>query len=147
MVFFLVLSGEYSGSESESFDDTNNGRRSAIRQEPQGQETHKDFTISSPSNYDTLIIHNDDGPRFSSSIPKYRYGNRGEISNQEQLNGGRQNVDIGVREITNIPDDYLSQSHVRYDFYIFIKMIFNHVFMFLGLKASCQRSKSGSIET
>lgn len=107
-----VLSAEYSGSESESFDDTNNGRRSAIRQEPQGQETHKDFAISSPSAYDTLIIHNDDGPRFSSGIPKYRYGNRDEINNQGQKNGGRQNVDMGVREITNIPDDYLSQSHV-----------------------------------
>lgn len=110
-----MLSGEYSGSESESFDDTNNGRRSAIRQEPQGQETHKDFGISSPSAYDTLIIHNDDGPRFSSGIPKYRYGNREEIGSQGQKNGGgRQNADVGVREITNIPDDYLSQSHVCY---------------------------------
>jgi hypothetical protein len=107
-----VLSGEYSGSESESFDDTNDGRRTAIRQEPQGQETHKDFSISSPSAYDTLIIHNDDGSRFSSGIPKYRYGNREEIKSQSHKNGGRQIVDMGVREITNIPDDYLSQSHV-----------------------------------
>lgn len=108
-----MLSGEYSGSESE-FDDINNGRRTAIRQEPQGQETYKDYTIPAPSAYDTLIIHNDDGPRFSSSIPKYRYGNREEIKNQGQKNGGgRQNMDMGVREITNIPDDYLSQSHVQ----------------------------------
>jgi len=111
-----VLSGEYSGSESESFDDTNDGRRTAIRQEPQGQETHKDFSISSPSAYDTLIIHNDDGSRFSSGIPKYRYGNREEIKNQGHKNGGRQMVDVGVREITNIPDDYLSQSHVWFNF-------------------------------
>lgn len=105
------MSREYSGSESESFDDTNNGHRTAIRQEPQGQETHKDF-IPTPSAYDTLIIHNDDGSRFSSGIPKYRYGNREEIKNQGHKNGGRQNIDMGVREITNIPDDYLSQSHV-----------------------------------
>lgn len=111
LFYKIVLSGEYSGSESESFDDTNDGgRRTAIRQEPQGQETYKDFTI--PSAYDTLIIHNDDGPRFSSGIPKYRYGNREEIKSQVQRNGGRQNVEMGVREITNIPDDYLSQSHV-----------------------------------
>jgi len=107
-----VLSGEYSGSESESFDDTNDGRRTAIRQEPQGQETHKDFNLSSPSAYDTLIIHNDDGTRFNSGIPKYRYGNREEVKSQGHKNGGRQTVDMGVREITNIPDDYLNQSHV-----------------------------------
>lgn len=108
-IFILVLSNEYSGSESESFDDINNGHRTAIRQEPQGQETYKDFSPSTPSAYDTLIIHNDDGSRYSSGIPKYRYGNRDEIKNS-----GRQNVEMGVREITNIPDDYLSQSHVRY---------------------------------
>jgi len=109
-----VLSSEYSGSESESFDDINDGRRTAVRQEPQGQETYKDYSIPTSSAYDTLIIHNDDGSRFNSSqIPKYRYGNREEIKNQGQKNGGgRQIVDMGVREITNIPDDYLSQSHV-----------------------------------
>lgn len=106
-----MLSSEYSGSENESFDDINNGRRTAIRQEPQGQETYKDFSLSTPSAYDTLIIHNDDGSRYSSGIPKYRYSNRDEIKNQ-----GRQIVELGVREITNIPDDYLSQSHVSFEF-------------------------------
>jgi len=84
-----VLSSEYSGSESESFDDINDGRRTAVRQEPQGQETYKDYSIPTSSAYDTLIIHNDDGSRFNSSqIPKYRYGNREEIKNQGQKNGG-----------------------------------------------------------
>ncbi|XP_050441680.1 angiomotin-like protein 1 isoform X2 [Adelges cooleyi] len=116
-----VLSGDYSGSESESYDDTHDGggRRSAVRQEPQGQETHKDYTVSTPpSAYDTLIIHHDEGGRYGSAIPKYRYGggggggNRDETRSQGQKNGTRQNNDVGVREITNIPDDYLSQSHV-----------------------------------
>ncbi|XP_050544999.1 angiomotin-like isoform X2 [Daktulosphaira vitifoliae] len=109
-----VLSGEYSGSESESYDETSDGHQTAIRQEPQGQETLQDYAISTPpSAYDTLIIHKDDGPRYNSGIPKYRYNtNREEIRNQSKKNCVRMNADVSVREITNIPDDYLSQSHV-----------------------------------
>ncbi|KAF6213811.1 hypothetical protein GE061_011533 [Apolygus lucorum] len=67
--------------------------RHTARQEPQGQENHA---------YNTLIIH-DDSWRHVDNPPPYK---------STHTPAKDVMYDTGVREITDIPDDYLNQSQV-----------------------------------
>lgn len=82
------------------------------RQEPQGQENNR---YSTDSSYNTLIIHGtNDERRLSSEVSPYLY-NIKHMSVPPKLGSKEvtyRKYDPGVCEITNIPDDYLSQSQV-----------------------------------
>ncbi|XP_014239249.1 uncharacterized protein LOC106660814 isoform X2 [Cimex lectularius] len=97
-----------SGSETDistSNENLSNEERYAIRhtsrQEPQGQENMA---------YNTLIIHEDSWPnRTHDGRPPPVYKPKIHNSNNMKDNGS---YDLSVREITDIPDDYLRQSQV-----------------------------------
>ncbi|XP_065204499.1 uncharacterized protein LOC135834506 isoform X2 [Planococcus citri] len=83
-----------------------------LRQEPQGQENNR---YSTDSSYNTLIIHGaNDEHRYSSGTPPYAYSvkHNSSICSNSGSKDSYRTYDPGVCEITNIPDDYLSQSQV-----------------------------------
>lgn len=87
--------------------------RNTLRQEPQGQENNRN---SMDSSYNTLIIHGaSDDHRLSTGSSNSSYM---MYHSKHASNGGskdlssRRSFDPSMSEITNIPDDYLSQSQV-----------------------------------
>lgn len=77
--------------------------RNMPRQEPQGQETRG----SQDSTYNTLIIHDE------SRIPTRKVQGMNSSNYKNHLQKEQKCVAVqSVREINNIPDDYLSQSQV-----------------------------------
>lgn len=111
-----------SGSETDistSNENLSNEERYVIRhmprQEPQGQENRSSLDSAS---YNTLIIHGPPDEIWNSRLSGVR--DQSELSNQYKSGSSVQPkesqfphpFDTSVREITDIPDDYLSQSQV-----------------------------------
>ncbi|XP_008474035.1 uncharacterized protein LOC103511101 [Diaphorina citri] len=88
--------------------------RNTTRQEPQGQENRNSLDSAS---YNTLIIHEENRLSGAGTPPGYQISKvsspvPSSIKSPSVAAVASSSSDSGVREITQIPDDYLSQSQV-----------------------------------
>uniref|UniRef100_A0A8D9EY02 Angiomotin n=1 Tax=Cacopsylla melanoneura TaxID=428564 RepID=A0A8D9EY02_9HEMI len=133
--------------------------RNTTRQEPQGQENRNSLDSAS---YNTLIIHEENRLSGAGTPPGYqmsKVSSPGTSSRKSPASTAAASAssERGVREITQIPDDYLSQSQVLKHLAKEVKVVSpgredsntsnssKHYTSLSGLKTSgkkCLRSKS-----